>query len=580
MPAAAVPEQKQSASSRLSTSATNDAEKYVRLHITPFTPALSKVYLAPSVQSVARNISYHSLETFPEKGFGYVDLPEMEATKLKKKLNGSTLKGSKVKIETAKPEKRKKLLEEAEEEEDETKVKKAKRAKVKKEQGVLEGIELPEGRKVKRGWTETKDEKRKAKKEKKDKMDKKEKPRKESKYTREPELLFNAKLTPVAATEVVRKEKKKDKKKDKKDKKSSREVVVHEFENNTKQPSFLKAKEVITEAKPAVEYINGKGWVDEDGNVVEAETGKARNRRVLELVEPTAPKPTIEKQASKTPEIEPLPKATSKAANNPKKRKVTPTPSSSSESEGSDAESSILSPSSEEPSSSEPESESESEVQSDTEPTPQPSHTTPPRATATPEISVTPSSPSNKEVHPLEALFKRPKPSLGTPTSTPAKSLAPINTTFSFFGVGEAEADGDTEHAPLTPFTQKDLEWRGQRSAAPTPDTAVIGRRFSFDWRKGSVEDDEDEDEDMDGVDEMLDSNTKANAALHSVPEDKDAGKGDGEEDGDEKEESEFAKWFWEHRGENNRAWKKKRRDTLKARRLRENRKVTGGRRV
>ncbi|KAF1965089.1 DUF171-domain-containing protein [Bimuria novae-zelandiae CBS 107.79] len=40
-------------------------------------------------------------------------------------------------------------------------------------------------------------------------------------------------------------------------------------------------------AKEPVEYINGKGWVDEDGNVVEAETGKARNRRALELVDNT-----------------------------------------------------------------------------------------------------------------------------------------------------------------------------------------------------------------------------------------------------------------------------------------------------
>ena len=40
-------------------------------------------------------------------------------------------------------------------------------------------------------------------------------------------------------------------------------------------------------AKEPVEYVNGKGWVDEDGNVVEAETGKARNRRALELVDNT-----------------------------------------------------------------------------------------------------------------------------------------------------------------------------------------------------------------------------------------------------------------------------------------------------
>lgn len=47
-----------------------------------------------------------------------------------------------------------------------------------------------------------------------------------------------------------------------------------------------KAKQAKKEAKKEpVEYVNGKGWVDEDGNVVEAETGKVKNRRALELVD-------------------------------------------------------------------------------------------------------------------------------------------------------------------------------------------------------------------------------------------------------------------------------------------------------
>lgn len=52
----------------------------------------------------------------------------------------------------------------------------------------------------------------------------------------------------------------------------------------SKSKSKAKAK---AKAKEPVEYVNGKGWVDEDGNVVEAETGKARNRRALELVDNT-----------------------------------------------------------------------------------------------------------------------------------------------------------------------------------------------------------------------------------------------------------------------------------------------------
>lgn len=555
--------------------AEDDPNRLVRLHITPFNPALSKVYIAPSVQPLVQNISFHTIDTFPEKGFGYVELPAMEAAKLKKKLNGLTLKGSKVKIEEAKPEKRKKIVEEIEWDGDEQPAKRTKREKKKKEIDVIEGVELPDGRKVKRGWTEVSGKKKKEKKEdreerKKDKKDKKAQ-RKESKYSKEPELLFNAVLTPVAATaEAIRKDKKKEKK-DKKDKKShsNREVVVHEFEHNTKQPSFLKTTKVATEAKPAVEYVNGKGWVDEDGNVVEPETGKARNRRLLELVD----KPAVVEPPAKTTEVAPSPKP--KPAKKPKKKEATPPPSSS-ESDG--EESSVISSSSDD--ASEPESESDAESEDIAPVADAPTDDTP--MTEAPQISLTPSSPAEqKEVHPLEALYKRPKPpTLPLTTSTPSKGLAPIQTSFSFFDTADnadIDADATENNPPATPFTERDLEWRGQRSAAPTPDTAAIGRRFSFDWRKGSAEIEDEDEEDDDEVDveaeKEISRNTKANAANGLLPGLKEVG---GEKEGEE-EESEFGKWFWENRGENNRAWKKRRRESLKATRLRENRKITGG---
>jgi hypothetical protein len=45
-----------------------DENKSVRLHITPLKPDLLKVYLVPSVLQLAKNVSYHAVETFPEKG--------------------------------------------------------------------------------------------------------------------------------------------------------------------------------------------------------------------------------------------------------------------------------------------------------------------------------------------------------------------------------------------------------------------------------------------------------------------------------------------------------------------------------
>lgn len=561
-----------------------DELKTVRLHITPFRPELLSLYLAPSVLPLATNISYHTVETFPEKGFGYVELPEAEAQKLKKKLNGSTLKGSKVRIEMAKSEKRKAREEAdaakdaAEAERSSKRSKKEKKEKKRKEQGILEGVELPDERKVKRGWTEPPSKSKKERKEKKDKTKDKEAKhqQKASKYTKEPELLFKAKLTPVAATEVARKEKKdKKEKKEKKDKKSkSREVIVHEFEKNSKTPSFLKETKIVASNKPAVEYVNGQGWVDEDGNVVEPETGKARNRRVLELVD--KPVETENKKTAVAPA-----KSSKKES---KKAKITPPPESSSEDES--EESSVVSSSSEDESSDSEDEESDAESAS---PTPDQAIN---GAKAQQNTQSTPST--EKEVHPLEALFKRPKPESDA-VATPVKKLTPINTSFSFFDNEETmdvdETGEPVENAPTTPFTQRDLEWRGLRSAAPTPDTAAIGRRFSFDWRKGShdADDDDDDDDDMADIEaeHQLSQNTKANASNKRLPglveedEDEDADTGAAHPDAnEEKPESEFRKWFWENRGDLNRAWKKRRRDTLKAKRHSENRKMTSHRNI
>lgn len=559
-----------------------DEDKSVRLHITPLKPELLKLYLAPSVLPLAKNVSYHVVETFPEKGYGYIELPESEAQKIRKKLNGTTLRGSKVRIEMARTEKRK-AREEADAAKDEAEAdrpsKRVKKEKRKKEQGVLEGAELENDRKVKRGWTEPPTKGKKERKEKKDKDKDKTKEQKheqkKSKYTKEPEMLFKAKLTPVAAAEVARKEKK-DKKEKKKDKKSkSREVVVHEFEKNTKTPSFLKETKVASEKKPAVEYVNGQGWVDEDGNVVEPETGKARNRRVLELVD--KPVETEPKKSSGSPKA---------VKEGKKKAKATPPPESESEADDDDDESSVVSSSSEDISSSESEAE-----ESESEPAP----STPAAAVNGTKVAENPQTTdaAEKEVHPLEALFKRAKPSPGTLDLSTPKKLTPINTSFSFFENDEPmdlDAPGQVvENPPTTPFTQRDLEWRGLRSAAPTPDTAAIGRRFSFDWRKGSQEaDDDEDDDDMDDAEaeQQLSQNTKANSSNKRLPgvaeeeEEEDATADVNEKGTEEKPESEFRKWFWENRGDLNRAWKKRRRDALKAKRHTENKKMTPHRRV
>ncbi|KAJ5599985.1 hypothetical protein N7450_001052 [Penicillium hetheringtonii] len=148
--------------------------------------------------------------------------------------------------------------------------------------------------------------------------------------------------------------------------------------------------------------------------------------------------------------------------------------------------------------------------------------------------------PVSQEVHPLEALFKRPAPNA---EQQPAEDT---NAGFSFFGNGDIESEDETQSvAPQTPFTKRDLQDRGLRSAAPTPDTTMINRRIN--WNE------------EDGMDDDASIDTPVSKSRNSTV--------------DAKDDTEFTKWFWENRGDNNRAWKKRRRDAAKEQRQRENRK-------
>jgi len=111
---------------------------------------------------------------------------------------------------------------------------------------------------------------------------------------------------------------------------------------------------------------------------------------------------------------------------------------------------------------------------------------------------------------------------------------------------------------PMTPFTKRDLQSRGLRSAAPTPDTAMP-TRATF-WNDTSDKEMEDGDDALENPDSQI---PYTPSRVTSVP---------GSQQAKKAEESDFAKWFWENRGENNRAWKRRRRDAAKEKRQRENR--------
>jgi hypothetical protein len=536
--------------------------EYIRLHITPLNPTLLPTILAPSILPAARNITYHTIQTFPEKSYGYLDLPMESADKLKKKLNGSILKGQKIRIETARPQK---VHTPASPEPE-----KPKRESKKRKRDVLPAADIGE-RHVKRGWTTPG-------------KDVKDKAVVKSKFTTGPECLFKTVLPPNVASKSA-----KEKKRRKKD-----ATVVHEFEKTTKYATFLRGKGGVGK-KGVREFVEGKGWVDEDGEVVEEVKARSRKSIVeskpavegsdsdsskggnssdeevnIKSTPPAIPvEGTVEEDSSSSEsssdeesaviessqqmtavESKTLEEDTSSSGSSADDESDSDVPDAQSKeipgNENSSGESSSEEESDEEVESTTPKaivtkaasasdssSEESSSDESETEEV-QSAITSRPQSSAGPALTIKIPTPISA-VHPLEALYKRPKTDANpNPTSS-----------FSFFGADNNEdVEVETQlQVPLTPFTQKDFEFRGMRSAAPTPDTAHPNKRFVW-----PTQDDDDDNE--------------ANSPIR---------KDDKPEEG--KSKSGFQKWFWENRGETNRAWKKRRKEVAKEKRQRENRK-------
>lgn len=537
---------------RTASAATFDGDSYVRLHISPFDANLLQVALSSAQLSKARNITYHALETFPEKRYGFVELPREDAEKLKKKLNGSVLRGAKVRIEAARPSRFPSPVVEAAMAKDKQRHSpvhsaispspkiKDKTGKKKRKAEELTGVVLEGDRKIQRGWTQVDGPKeRKGSRKDKDSKKKARKSQSKSKYTDHEECLIKTVL-PTNAAPLTDPEESTSSKKKRKSK--SREVVVHEFERTTKFPTFIKTADPAGQAHAPLEFVEGKGWVKEDGDVVE--TVKVKPPRSGKVHLPGKVKARLQNTKAKGEEDE---TSFSDAASNNDADEVEDDVSSAGS--GSTSKGSILDLDSSPSSPAKPDA-------------PRPQSSSSGRSLS---IKIPPATPNEPKVHPLEALYKR----TGQAASeTP--QIAQKNQGFSFFGGTGDESDEEAGkpgggealglQAPLTPYTRHDLELRGVRSTAPTPDTAHPSRRY-FPWdgdngtgaqagTEGQVNGEREED--TDDHDELDDS------AL-------------GVEEGKVKPASDFQKWFWENRGDLNRAWKKRRKVAGKEKRYREN---------
>ncbi|OAX85093.1 hypothetical protein ACJ72_00537 [Emergomyces africanus] len=507
-----------------------------RLHISPLTPDLLNSIIRLAAVDPVTDISYHSVQTFPENSYGFVNLPKMEAEKVVKKLNGTILKGKKLKIHEARPSKRPPPSDSeaplaAASTSPRPKPEKSLKKRKSTTDNIVDGYELPPERHVKRGWTEPAGHLKRSRK-----ADKKEASRKSqrSKYTETPECLFRKKSP------------EKKKKKEKKDGK----VVVHEFENLTTIPNFLRTGEKPREECLTSEYVDGKGWVDRAGNVKEKPVVKDRHKTKQLPIESKMSRDNNKGSKHMAEKVVPQPPVSEEVGSDETSSSGSSSESSSEE-EDSDANdggeaddalsfaASSAGNDSASSSSSSGDEEDEEKVQSSADfrveqrnhakpsvlITPNKNQTSPiitrkERSPAQNSKLVAQSAASGVEVHPLEALFKRPAKRRG---SNNLKQPLEINTQFSFFGVdddGIEEVDDQTSttvenpHShlslttgePQTPFTKRDLMSRTVRSAAPTPDTAAPHKtRFWPEYEEngddqGDVHDgmdDEDEDEDI-----------------------------------------------------------------------------------
>lgn len=102
------------------------------------------------------------------------------------------------------------------------------------------------------------------------------------------------------------------------------------------------------------------------------------------------------------------------------------------------------------------------------------------------------------------------------------------------------------------------------------------GRAPQFSFFDTQSDEDEDQSKKDDNTSESSDSDsTSASDSSDNDDDGQDTrrvAKSDGAKASTIVNESEFAKWFWENRGDNNRAWKRRRREAVKEKRQRENR--------
>lgn len=237
-----------------------------RLHISPLDQTLLDAILHGKP---AQEISFHSIPTFPENNYGFITLPNEDAQKIMKKLNGAILRGRKLRIQPARPRytvnhddggasNRSTATTTPSTSNTPTDVSRKRRLT----DNVVLGDLLPQKRHIKRAWTEPIMKRKSA-------LPAGVKNPQRSKYTDKRECLFRIKLPPNKLDAMDKEVAKPTPQTKSKRSGPIREVTVHEFAKTYKHPSFIRSDAAVVDSALTHLFDDAVGWLDRLGHVKE-----------------------------------------------------------------------------------------------------------------------------------------------------------------------------------------------------------------------------------------------------------------------------------------------------------------------
>jgi hypothetical protein len=253
------------------------SQSTTRLHIFPLSPDLFKILLPPSKLPSYSNLSYHSVETSPDQTYAFLDVPSNLVDKLQKQLSGTFIRGKTLKISKAKPEIWREYSVDAPTDKSSSisRDHPVERLSVQR-LNILEGYRIPDTRRIQRGWATVATASNSARDV-------------SNSFTMSKpnaECLFRVSLPQNASGKDTTKGSRKQVLPGGRYKHAA---VLREHTNATKFSSFLRSEKLPADLKPVSEYIEGTGWVDLGGKVVEPEPQKNRLTERALAFKPSSP---------------------------------------------------------------------------------------------------------------------------------------------------------------------------------------------------------------------------------------------------------------------------------------------------